>query len=51
MGMILYYYKVCVSYRGVLLLASIYHDIQTAMSRDSNLYILPLRHKSVRKPL
>jgi len=21
------------------------------MSRDSNLYILPLRHKSVRKPL
>jgi len=25
--------------------------MQTAMSRDSNLHILPLRYKSVRKPL
>jgi len=34
-----------------LLLASIYYNMQTAISRDSNLHILPLRYKSIRKPL
>jgi len=32
-------------------LSSIYHNMQTAMSRDSSLNILPLHHRSVRKPL
>jgi len=32
-------------------LSSIYHDIQTAISRDLSLDILPLHHRSVRKPL
>jgi len=32
-------------------LSSIYYTIQTAMSRDLSLDILPLHHRSIRKPL
>jgi len=32
-------------------LSSIYYNMQTAISRDLSLDILPLHHRSVRKPL
>jgi len=32
-------------------LSSIYYNMQTAMSRDSSLDILPLRHRSIQIPL